>query len=174
MELAVAPRDPYRVLELLTLPIGPFQGRTGGVLARALREAPGIGGRAWLEARASITDPEQLVRVVEWLEVPGHDREDGAPREAMLAVANRVRTWVQGRLGSANAEVATNLADAALAAKADMLGAAYAQVQSFHEALAGLAKRGKFVELPGGHLDFPGDQRVYDAARWEFLEEATK
>lgn len=136
VELAFAPRDPYRVLELLTLPIGPFQGRTGGVLARALREAPGIGGRAWLEARESITDPEQLARVVEWLEVPGHDREDGAPREAMLAVANRVRTWVQGRLASANAEVATNLADAALAAKADMLGAAYAQVQSFHEALA--------------------------------------
>lgn len=40
--------------------------------------------------------------------------------------------------------------------------------------LAGLAKRGTYVELPGGHLDFPGDQRVYEGARWEFLEEVTK
>ncbi len=40
--------------------------------------------------------------------------------------------------------------------------------------LVELAKRGRFVELPCGHLDFPGDQRAYDTARWEFLEEAMK
>ncbi|MFO0856817.1 MAG: alpha/beta hydrolase [Phycisphaerales bacterium] len=45
---------------------------------------------------------------------------------------------------------------------------------SHGKALAALAKRGTFVELPGGHLDFPGDEKVYDAARWEFLEEVTE
>ena len=33
VELAFEPRDPYRVLELLTLPVGPFQGLVGRELA---------------------------------------------------------------------------------------------------------------------------------------------
>lgn len=45
---------------------------------------------------------------------------------------------------------------------------------SHGKALAALAKRGTFVELPGGHLDFPGDAKVYDVARWEFLQQVTK
>ncbi len=40
VELAFEPRDPYRVLELLTLPVGPFQGLVGSELAGALALKP--------------------------------------------------------------------------------------------------------------------------------------
>lgn len=56
LELVYLPRDPYRVLELLTLPLGPFAGWVGLELARAMSEAPGIGGRAWNEAKRRIQE----------------------------------------------------------------------------------------------------------------------
>ncbi|MDB4944553.1 MAG: hypothetical protein JWP97_4087 [Labilithrix sp.] len=115
LELAYAPRDPYRVLELLTLPVGPFRGVLGARLARAVSRQPGVGGSEWVrqkeEARQRLArqatergkDPdafvaERMQRVTDWIEQPGHP-EHGAPREALLAVVQRVRTFLQRRLG---------------------------------------------------------------------------
>ena len=114
LELAFDPRDPYRVLELLTLPVGPFQGRFGAFLARAVSKQPGIGGTEWkrqkqkafewlkgkkegdlildglepataaLEAEAHATI--RMLRLAEWLEATGA-LASGASRTALLAVA---------------------------------------------------------------------------------------
>ena len=126
LELAYAPRDPYRVLELLTLPVGPFRGVYGTYLARAVAKQPGVGGGEWLrqkdkaEARAhelhvlrriaegatplratTLADAhlaERRQRLAEWIEAAGAP-ESGAAREALLAVATRVRTFLHRRLG---------------------------------------------------------------------------
>ena len=65
-----------------------------------------------------------------------------APRAALLAVADRVRTWLQGRLGIARIAADDNEADAPLAARASILGAAFGQAQAFHEALSHDAREG--------------------------------
>jgi ATP-dependent helicase/nuclease subunit B len=132
IELAFEPRDPYRVLELLTLPIGPFEGVVGRELASALSDAPGIGGPPWQAAKEKIAaltkeDAEaKLARVAEWLETPGH--KGTAPRAALLAVAARVCTWLQTRLALKRKKDGSS-------ARVDVLGAAFAQAQAFHEAL---------------------------------------
>lgn len=64
---AFSPSDPRRVLELLTLPAGPFAGRTGRVLAAVLCDRPGIGNSDWEQAKAELSD-EQRVLVKEWHE----------------------------------------------------------------------------------------------------------
>ncbi|MFO7177511.1 MAG: PD-(D/E)XK nuclease family protein [Pseudomonadota bacterium] len=129
VELLYTPRDPYRVLELVTLPFGPFEGFVGRRLAGALARAPGIGGRAWREAKEAIAnaiaarvesrlaaergDAEaaraeglaaataRLEQIAEWLEQPGYDANAGAPREALIEVTQRVTSWLQGRLARA-------------------------------------------------------------------------
>jgi hypothetical protein len=133
IELAFEPRDPYRVLELLTLPIGPFEGIVGRALASALSEAPGIGGPPWQQAKEKIAErakedaEAKLARVAEWLEAPGH--HGTAPRAALLVVANRVCTWMQARLAFEREKDAPKQ-DVAV------LGAAFAQAQAFREALS--------------------------------------
>ena len=133
VELAFEPRDPYRVLELLTLPVGPFEGIAGRELASALSEAPGIGGPPWQRAKVAIAErmkegaEDRLARIAEWLEAPGH--ETVAPRLALLAVADRVRIWLQGRLAFERTKDASS-------PRCEALGAAFAQAQAFHAALS--------------------------------------
>jgi hypothetical protein len=133
IELAFEPRDPYRVLELLTLPIGPFEGMVGRELAAALSSAPGIGGPPWQKAKETIADKAKedaetkLARIAEWLETPGH--QGTAPRKALLAVANRVCTWMQARLAFERKKAANE-------PHVDVLGAAFSQAQAFREALS--------------------------------------
>ncbi|MEA2748892.1 MAG: ATP-dependent helicase/nuclease subunit [Myxococcales bacterium] len=129
LELAYEPRDPYRVLELLTLPVGPFQGMLGAQLARAVSKQPGVGGTEWIQQKAKVSQrlresrlrvraaegivepqaamdadadayvAERMQRVAEWVEASciGAAEGPGAPREALLAVATRVRTFLQKR-----------------------------------------------------------------------------
>lgn len=121
IELAFEPRDPYRVLELLTLTVGPFRGLLGRALARAVSRQPGIGGQEWnrqkefafarmrlsqvrfqrTELGRDEVDAEQAAdayvatrvrRLSEWLERPGIPSKL-ATREALLEVAERVREW---------------------------------------------------------------------------------
>ncbi len=133
IELAFEPRDPYRVLELVTLPIGPFEGMVGRELASALSEAPGIGGPPWQEAKENIAEyakedaEKKLARVAEWLETPGHP--DFAPRSALLSIAIRVCTWLQARLALERKRNSS-------AAHVEGLGAALGQAEAFREALA--------------------------------------
>jgi len=158
LELAYAPRDPYRMLELVTLPLGPFEGWVGLQLARAISKSPGIGGRAWLDAKCAIAgDPDRpssstkgdtqaadqetarrragrLEQIAEWLEGPGDDADEGAARERLLEVSSRVASYLQKRLARAAIEKETGNAwgshDQAI------LGAAFTQAQAFHEALS--------------------------------------
>lgn len=138
IELAFEPRDPYRVLELLTLPGGPFDNYIGGSLARALERGPGIGGRPWCNAKEFIVSraadgssegaaraAEIQLKIEEWFEQPGSSAE-GATRDALLGVTRRVVGWlrdayVRARVGTAHT--------------ATLLGAALAEAQSFEEAL---------------------------------------
>lgn len=139
LELAFEPRDPYRVLELLTLPVGPFDGLVGRELARALASAPGIGGPEWREAKETIAErlgdgaKASLARVSEWLEMPGH--RNVAPRSALLATIDRVRSWLQGRL-------AFEREKGEHPARISTLGAAFAQAQALHDALAHEVREG--------------------------------
>jgi ATP-dependent helicase/nuclease subunit B len=155
LELAYEPRDPFRVLELLTLPIGPFQGLVGSMLARAVSKQPGVGGQEWRRQKVHLTDilrdrearkqteagkadadalaaayvADRMRRVEEWLESPGAGKE-GATRESLLALTGRVRRWLQKRLATGDP---------------DVYGAAFAQAQALthaltHEARAALSR----------------------------------
>ncbi len=136
IELAFEPRDPYRVLELLTLPHGPFHGFVGNTLARALAKAPGIGGRPWRQGKETIAERlrvgdelhpgsedrarETLEKIEVWFEMPGHSARTGAPRAALSSIADRVLTW----LGSAYA-----------ISQIPVTGAAMARARAFRQSL---------------------------------------
>jgi ATP-dependent helicase/nuclease subunit B len=116
LELAFDPKDPERVLELLTLPVGPFPGFVGRRLAEALMQSPGIGSPAWEEAKSmlargaserakmqsapaaapSAPEPGEalLARIADWFEQRGGDPIAGAPKAALLGVIERVRAWL--------------------------------------------------------------------------------
>ncbi|MEO8177853.1 MAG: PD-(D/E)XK nuclease family protein [Deltaproteobacteria bacterium] len=96
LSVAFVPRDPRRVLELLTLPSGPFAGRPGRQLAAALCDRPGIGNAFWARAKQELSE-EQRLRVAEWLEAPCLE-PSGASRHALLEVAERVLGWLSRRV----------------------------------------------------------------------------
>lgn len=95
LTVAFLPKDPRRVLELLTLGSGPFMGRAGRRLAEALCERPGIGSALWTRAKQELSEEEQA-RVEAWIESPRLDPA-GASREELLEVAERVLDWTGSR-----------------------------------------------------------------------------
>lgn len=147
VELAFEPRDPLRVLELLTLATGPIRSDLARRLARAVTRQPGIGGKEWqrqradgserllarrFEAerasgaeedearrRAEVVLSEQLRRTEAWLETPGAGPE-GATRSALLVVTARVAELTAS--GVKRGEV-------------DVYAPAHAQVRAFADAL---------------------------------------
>jgi ATP-dependent helicase/nuclease subunit B len=170
VELAFEPRDPYRVLELLTLPVGPFQGLVGGKLASALAEAPGIGGPAWQDAKKKIAEltrakilresassgvaldaaegladervEAQRETIATWLELPGLEATKPAPRASLLTVADRVQTWLRKRLAVVKKSAQADPTNPALAEHADILGTAFARAQEFHATLSHESRAG--------------------------------
>jgi hypothetical protein len=104
LELMFEPKDPYRVLELLTLSGGPFHGISGRKLARALAESPGIGSPDWEKVKTELSGlgdgPELLERVEEWLETRGIAPTTAAPKGEALRVMARVRSWMLFRIAS--------------------------------------------------------------------------
>lgn len=148
VELAFAPRDPFRMLELLTLPLGPFRGTLGARLARAVSRQPGTGGKEWerqkqnaflrmhakrvareqaegrseaeAEAAARAHVDASAERLATWLEGSTLN-PSAASRASIVAVTERVRAWLQGRLRGGDATI---------------YGAAYAQAVAFLDALA--------------------------------------
>lgn len=146
LELAFEPRDPRRALELLTLSVGPFRGRIGSQLARAMAKQPGVGGQEWRKRKARLIEElredgakrglelgeknptawaedyarERLRYVEEWLETAGAGPE-GAKREDLIALTRRIGEWLKGGLARG---------------EQDVYGAAYAQARDFEEALA--------------------------------------
>lgn len=139
LELAFAPRDPYRALELLTLPVGPFRGSVGAALSRAVAREPGIGGHEWSrqkeklavrlrskqiaagksEVEADTYVAQRMAAVAEWFEAPSVG-VDSAPRTSLVLVANRVKDWLQKRMG---------------APERDVYAPAYVQASAFAQAL---------------------------------------
>ncbi len=110
LSLLFAPRDPYRALELLTLPQGPFGGYAATELAKALGRAPGIGSREWVSAKDRLSkprdpsDPTQVeaaansrAKIEAWFERTAFDRTSGAPRTSVLEVIAQVHAWALRR-----------------------------------------------------------------------------
>lgn len=108
LELAFEPKDPYRALELLTLPTGPFRGAAGYRLTRALLQSPGIGSPAWESEKAELAklpEADWRARIVEWFEGKGAEPVAGASKETLLTVSERVRAWSLSRVASAPDDV---------------------------------------------------------------------
>lgn len=99
LDLAFDPKDPVRMFELLTLPTGPFEGKAGYRLTRALVQSPGIGNSAWEHAKRDLAS-DALDRVAGWLESPGADPIAGAGKAELVAVIDRVRAWIVGRIAA--------------------------------------------------------------------------
>jgi hypothetical protein len=115
LELAFEPKDPYRALELLTLPAGPFRGAAGYRLTRALLQSPGVGSPAWESAKAELDKlPEAAwgARITEWFEEKGADPVAGASKTALLTVSERVRAWCLSRIASTPDDVTMKAAAA--------------------------------------------------------------
>lgn len=110
MELAFEPKDPQRILELLNLADGPFVGAVTRYVTRALMRSPGVGGKAWKEAkerlRRHFTEHDapnsvalqSVEALATWFEVPGASATDGAPRSMLLEVVGRVHGWLCQRI----------------------------------------------------------------------------
>jgi hypothetical protein len=150
LELLLAPRDPYRALELLSLPLSPFAAVTRQELSRALAEAPGIGGRPWLAAKERIrarlasyaaadadgdadadADADgatriarQLDRIHDWFEAPAGATVGKA--SALEAIA-RVASWLHARRAFAPA-------DPTLGPALEQAGALAATLEADHRA----------------------------------------
>jgi len=157
LELSFEPKDPYHVLELLTLPVGPFQGRVGHELARALADAPGIGGPRWVAAKAGLSEDEAhperaryLATIREWLETRGADPVVGAPKSALLAVVARVRSWLLSRIAAAADDVTLLTAaqhSSALAAALDGDPRERLSLAELRKLVASVVAAGTAVEL---------------------------
>jgi RecB family exonuclease len=131
------------------------------MLAKAVARQPGVGGQEWTRRKLRIAETlrksetaqqieagntdaaalveahvaERMNRIAEWLESPGAGSE-GAPRATLLALALRIRVWLQKRLATGDAEV---------------YGAAFAQAQAFTDALSN-ETRATFSREDARHL----------------------
>ena len=122
LSLLWAPKNPQRMLELLSLPVSPLPRRLRTALLEALSQAPGVGGKTWAEAwrkvAAASDDPggtEHTVR--EWLDRPVFNPADGVPAAVVREVADRVAGWARTRASSADEGEADTLATAAAQAR---------------------------------------------------------
>lgn len=116
-ELLWDPLDPYRLLELLTLPVTPIPRLAGRRLAQAVAASPGIGGKVWCAALKDIEndllrDPVEgkakwawtRSKLQEWLEAKRYPLAAGVPRESLAELARRVAAWAGGRNLSGNSD----------------------------------------------------------------------
>lgn len=111
LEMCWAPLDVGRMVDFLTHPVGPFSRKARATLAKAVAEQPGIGGAAWVEAKNNIAggkDGAALVADIEfWLESERWPRHQGAPLDALLARADRLKEALRRRLSGDPAIAAT-------------------------------------------------------------------
>lgn len=111
LEMCWAPLDVGRLVDFLTHPVGPFSRKARATLAKAVAEQPGIGGAAWVEAKNKIAadkDGAALVVDIEfWLESERWPRHQGAPLDALLARADRLKEALRRRLSGDSSIAAT-------------------------------------------------------------------
>lgn len=106
------PVDPNRVLELLTLPVGPIPRGAALSLARSIAGSPGIGGAAWQATLAHVAermradgaaarDIDALMQQVrEWTQPARFRTDDGMPKEVVAATCARVARWLSSRIAT--------------------------------------------------------------------------
>ncbi len=115
LEMCWAPLDVGRLVDFLTHPVGPFSRKARATLAKAVAEQPGIGGAAWVEAKNKIAaDKDDAALVVDiefWLESERWPRHQGAPLDALLARAYRLKEAMRRRL-SGDPSIAATFAPA--------------------------------------------------------------
>lgn len=115
LEMCWAPLDVGRLVDFLTHPVGPFSRKARATLAKAVAEEPGIGGAAWVKAKNKIAadkDGAALVADIEfWLESERWPRHQGAPLDALLARADRLKEALRRRL-SGDPSIAATFAPA--------------------------------------------------------------
>jgi hypothetical protein len=107
LSLLWAPKNPQRMLELLSLPVSPLSRRLRTALLRALSQAPGIGGTAWTKAWREVAEASDEPEAVEhqmreWLEWPVFKPSKGVPVSVVREVADRVADWARTRASSAD------------------------------------------------------------------------
>lgn len=113
------PFDPFRLLDLLLLPLSPIPRAVARSLAQALTEAPGRGGAHWTRAleeglaarraqlakRPGMDDATRLERKARadelrwrpWFDNDLHDPASGIPAAEAKAVCARVAAWAISR-----------------------------------------------------------------------------
>ncbi len=108
LSLQWGPLDPERLLQFLQLPLSPIPRPAGRRLAKAVAEAPGIGGPRWRKAvedcleRAENGDsiPRKTLeeRFRDWLPDPGRLVPPGEPiaRDRVVGLCRRFAAWVRG------------------------------------------------------------------------------
>lgn len=117
------PLDPQHLLEFLAHPACPVTGWLRFRLARALQDAPGIGGANWRKAieaaRESVSGAthldsaakaEKLRRIEDdvaaWFGSGRHDPRTGAPGPELAASCSRVAAWAGRRAGAGQDDAA--------------------------------------------------------------------
>jgi len=98
------PPDPDRVLELLTVGVGPIPRGVGASLARALGQWPAVGSQVWNDhLDSALQDREYADSVRARVQTLLHGevaRSGGFPAEVARRRADRLVSWLQGRLGT--------------------------------------------------------------------------
>lgn len=139
LELCWAPLDINRLLDFLTHPVGPFSRGARRTLARAVAKQPGIGGEAWIAAKAKLAAGEDAQEVADeiafWLESERWKRNNGVPVDALIARVDRLKEAMRRRLTDESADAASFLA-------------AHRQCAAVHDALTELASQGLATVLP--------------------------
>ena len=129
ISLATEPKDPALVLDLLSLPLGPFQGKVGRELGDALASWPGFASAAWIAAWKKVSadspDDSKLARITSWIEAKAVPADRPAPKLHWQKTAEKVGDWARGWLS-----IAVNESERAA------LGAIIQQVSAFDALLA--------------------------------------
>lgn len=138
-EMCWAPLDVDRLVDFLTHPVGPFSRKARATLAKVVANQPGIGGAAWVQAKNMIgagKDGAAVVLDIEfWLESERWSRLQGAPLDALLARADRLKEAMRRRLS----------ADPAIAAT---FAPAYRQCEAVCDSLSELSRQGVTALMP--------------------------
>ena len=122
LRLCWEPVDPSLLLDFLTLPVGPIPRRAAARLAGALAEQPGLGSRAWDEAFAGLTSPEEDpdgtlgAGLGAWLGVERARWGDPVPAALVGERCRRVARWAAGRAAGLEGNEGARPGDMALTA----------------------------------------------------------
>ncbi|KAB2910115.1 MAG: PD-(D/E)XK nuclease family protein [Kofleriaceae bacterium] len=106
VDLAFAPLDPHRVLELFDLTFSPFVAPVRRSMARALADAPGIGDVRWQSAKRRLVEAGHSIAPIEaWIERARWDGDHGAPTADLLELVERIGLWLQSHIAPTRSEV---------------------------------------------------------------------